>query len=233
MSTLIDLPIDLFIDLISNLSIPAIRQLCQSNSQIDRVCHNNRIWKQRFLKEFPYFPLLNDIDASNAWFEAYFDVHKSLLTPVTKVTITNYPDLLPSYGLSGWSLTDIQSALDCNYEQVGMIKNPQYSIKDHKTYLNEFLEQGLKYRENNQAVFAFTDNDDYVIAIALNLDGKYYWLERETWANLKKVYIVYLPPVFQADFELIFLDANEEIVPCYITSIFFKIVQASLPNSFS
>lgn len=79
--SLIDLPIDVLIEILSKLTNSEIAKFCQTNPHLNAICKDNRLWTCKFIKDFP---LLN-INEYDHDLYSYINVYKSFIVPLSLI----------------------------------------------------------------------------------------------------------------------------------------------------
>ena len=169
-STILNLPIDLLIEILSKLPISEIAQFCQTNPHLNAICQNNRLWTSKFLNDFP---MLN-INEYNGDLYSYMEVYKSLIKPLSIVK-----DISQTNGCTTY--------FEQYVEQLGTV---YLSFMVQEERLDNFANRFKRYLTPTSVIVMINSDYDPLIIGAINGDGYDWYLSKNPNKKITEVFIL-------------------------------------------
>lgn len=158
--TIIDLPIDVLIEILSKLPNAEIAQFCQTNPYLNSICQNNRLWTQKFLNDF----LKLNINEYGRDLYSYIDVYKSLIKPLSRIKrVTIQPN-------ENITLSTVYA------ESLGTV---YLSFLVEEERIANFINYIQRYVTENSVIAIINSEQDPLIA-GLNISNNYHWFENSS-----------------------------------------------------
>lgn len=186
-NNIIDFPLDVLVEILSKLPNFEIAQFCQTNPHLNTICQNNRLWRQKFINDFPG---LNEYHSDLI---SYLDAYKTLIKPLTRIK-----DIFNADGN--------RSAVYA--ESLG---NVYLSFLVHEEDMDNFMNQLEPYLTPNSVIVMINSDADPLIMV-LNKGARYDWFKFPNENNvIKEVLIIDMIMGFMG-FLKRYID-NQSIIP--------------------